>query len=874
MRRRVTASVDESDIVKIWDLNKSVLVSTLNRRYTVEEIKDIGVVNQGNKLAARDIRGITFWNLQQNLQNLSFDQEDIGYSKFMILRDGKHMIFARDDMELVKIDLKNNMNFTKMVTLPESLYDMKFVCNGDALIKADCYNELESPDQENQFDEDFDEEWYKIIYLDFDKVEDVSGKTQSTQKTSEGTFTNNGIRGEYQLLKIKDELTSFNLISNKGFQKPFVFENDRAENHEPYYFDLESHVKWKGRLYVGTSKGNCFIVNFEMDTKGTFSMDQETVFQNGFPCNDFDKKSANVDKISNANNFNTNSNKTVLQNLPAAEFTVHDFKQFLEEEIELAIFTESKSRNPRGKECFVYARYKGEGKWAKTQFNTRHVYNFYESSYFLANRMNNTQSENKIKFYLVSTIGIAIICYDKKDHEVAVLQYMKKYTTSSSLICYSHLQNLFYICHKNMIQVWNETLQFSTYNIDLESEALQISVAENDTMQRLLVYDDSNYYEIDLVTLNFRRRDKIIGLDSQNRNMPFNLNLFRRNHSFTIPFFKEELSDISFIANMETLNLKEFPFHHLRRCFSKEDYTGPILRFADYYFKKLAELNFEDTLYGPLNPLFFAIYHNDMRLLENLLDQYRYPKQIKEYWSPLAFSFVYNYNSAVKVFCDRLIKRNYNVSFSLFDFKYLLNSRFSYCHKLIATIPSEPTLQNFPRLLYMKSAVQLHYVEEVGHLLFSLKNQERRLLSQISKKKKTITRKKTLIPTKKKEIGQGFTKSEVVSFQIPFKYSYKVGTPDSVRFLDTFSQSTTEEFILSEWKEVVTHKWRSHRLVHILMAVLYWIFAVFTILSVVFFQKTFIFEAVSLSFICFFILYEILQVISYSAFKIKRYLHC
>lgn len=857
-------------MVKIWDLKKSILVSTLNRNEIVENIKDIGVVNQGNKLAVRELEGITFWNLQQNLQNLNFDDHDIGYSKFVVLQDGKHMIFSRDDMELVKIDLKDNMNFTKTVSLPESLYDFKFVCNGDALVKADCYGEEESPDQDNFTDEDVDDYWFKLIYLDFDKMEDVNGKTESTLKTGDVGFTNCGIRGEYELLKIKDEISTYNLISSKGMQSPFVFENDRKDNHQIYYQDLESHIEWKSKLYVGTVKGNCFIIHFHLDKQGKFFLEKEKVFEDGMPCGQINKKIANVDEESNLNNFNTNSNKTIMQNLPKPGYNTHDFKQFLDEDIELVVFTEAKSKNEGGKECFIYARHKREGKWTKTQFNTRHSHNFYESSYFLVNRMNNTQSEDHFKFYLASTIGIAIISYDKNDHEMKVLQYMKKYTTSSSLICYSHLQNLFYIGNKNMIQVWNESLRFSTYSMDFESELMNIFVAENDTIQRLLVYDDSNYYEIDLVTLNFRRREAIISLESANQSMPFNLNLFRRNHNFLVPFFKEEVYDISFIANMETLNLKEFPFNYLRRCFSKEDYTGPILQFADYYFKKLEDLNFEDTVYGPLNPLFFAIYHNDMTLLETLLDKYRYPKQIKEYWSPLAFSFVYNYNSAVKVFCDRLIKRNYNVSFSLFDFKYLLKSPYSYCHKLMATIPSEPTLQNFPRLLYMKSAVQLHYVEEVGHLLFSLKTEERRLLSQNLKKKRKKRRKKSLIHSKHEIVDQTRTKSEVVSFQIPFKYSYKVGTPDSVRFLDTYSQSTTEEFILSEWKEVVTQKWRSHRLVHILMAILYWIFTIFTILSVIFFQKTVIFEGVSLSFICFFILYEILQVISYSAFKIKR----
>jgi hypothetical protein len=171
----------------------------------------------------------------------------------------------------------------------------------------------------------------------------------------------------------------------------------------------------------------------------------------------------------------------------------------------------------------------------------------------------------------------------------------------------------------------------------------------------------------------------------------------------------------------------------------------------------------------------------------------------------------------------------------------------------------------------MSQAVHLHYVREVGHLLFSLKNQERRVLSKNYKKKNKSKSIKSLIQNKRETNDPGHTKSEVISFQIPFKYSYKVGSPDSIRFLDTYSESNTEEFILSQWKEVVIHKWRKYRMFHVFTAILYWVFTIFTILSIIFFQTSILFEFISLGFIGFFIIFEILQVISYSAFKIKRY---
>ena len=807
------------------------------------------------------------------------------------------MIFSKDDEELIKINFKNNMNFEKRVAIPESMFDMKLVGNGDALINSDYYiDDFDENPDETWYGEDImnDGCWFKMIYMDFDKCEGINEDSQVDsypaidmelepqnihQNIKSNLVSGNSSKktksGFYDLLLLKEELTKYNLISNKDMKMPYVFENKKIEQHEEFYKDLEDNIKWKGKLYAGTINGNCFLVDFSVSKQGKLNKRTYKLLEKGKPFSHPDVKNKIVEDKTIENNMGTFSNQVIKTREEKRKMTykVHDCKLFLEENVEIVVLGESTSNvKNQSRKCVIYARRAEVGEWVRTEFSTDHRYNFYESSYFSVFRMNNTRRINESKFYLVSTIGMAVFTFNKDEGELKVLKYLKKYISDSSLLAYSHSQNLFYIPNKNIIQVWNETLNFSTYKMEFDWEILRVFISENDTQQSLLVYDDGNYYEIDLVTLNFKRKIKIIDPSVQTRIMPFNLNVYTKNTPFAIPLFKEEIFGISFIANMETLNLKEFPFHYLKLCFSKEDYIRPIKQYASYYFKKLQKLNFKDIIYGPLNPLFFAIYHNDMTLLEDLLDHYRYPQQIKEYWSPLAFSFIYNYNSAVKVFCDRLIKRNYTVRFSRFDFQYLLNSPFSYCHKLMATIPSEPTLQNFPRLLYMRKAVQLHYVQEVGHLLFAMKNQERRHLARISKKKK----KKKMSNILQKQIGsqkKSITKSEVVSFQIPFKYSYKVGTPDSVKFLDTFSQSNTEEFILSEWKEVIIDKWSRHRLIHILLAILYWVFTLVTTLSMIFFRRIFTLEIVSLSFIAFFILFEFLQVISYTAFNIKRFLN-
>ena len=99
----------------------------------------------------------------------------------------------------------------------------------------------------------------------------------------------------------------------------------------------------------------------------------------------------------------------------------------------------------------------------------------------------------------------------------------------------------------------------------------------------------------------------------------------------------------------ETLSVKFFPFAAVTKCFRSEDYEAPITTFAGYYFSMLERSQRVDTTYGPLSPLILAIYHNDTKLLETMLDEHFFPKRVDNYWSPLEYSFRQGYNSNTKV---------------------------------------------------------------------------------------------------------------------------------------------------------------------------------------------------------------------------------
>lgn len=724
---------------------------------------------------------------------------------------------------------------------------------------------------------------YKLVYIDMEKTKDEQILDIQTAEMEENELFQmfENPPGIFDLLYTNEEISSLNIITNKGLKLPNVFENFKFEHDEEFYLDTEDGQDWKAILYVGTDQGNCFTVQFYIDDQEKIQKRVVKVLDNGGPMNLLKKKESNVDlnerKMSDpSSEYLLNSNEDKVKELLRPQ--VHDFKRFSHENVQIAVIGEQMERRVNlSRKLKIFLRSDLKEQWTSVEVDTRHRHNFSESNFFKVFSMRNDNWKNYSRFYLTSTLGICILRFHQKDNTLHVLRYIKKYIPGRDMICYSSRQRLFYIPTKSTMEIWNEELNFSTYNINFDSKIRRAYVVENDSVERLLVYDNNFYYEIDLVSLHFRRKDMILKEGNSRKSvMPFNINLFPHNRLFRIPFFKEKVNSISFIDNVEALNLMEFPFKTLIHCFDKQSYYYPIKEYAMYYFNKLKQINYEDTVYGPVSPLFFAIYHNDMRLLEDLLENYRYPQKTVDYVSPLLFALKYKYNSAVKVFCDYLVRRNYPISFTRLEFVYLLKSPFSYCHKLMATIPSEPTLQNFPRMVCMNRQVQLHFVKEVGHLLFSLKRKEfeemeKKIKKRKKQKKKLVSFTRSFLRRAASGVHENtLTKSEVISFQIPFKYSYSVGTPDSVNFLDSFSQSNTEEFTLSQWKEVVVHKWSRHRIIHIILAVLYWIFTLITTLSLVFFPKITILKYISLGFILFFVCFETLQVISYIAFNIRR----
>jgi hypothetical protein len=106
-------------------------------------------------------------------------------------------------------------------------------------------------------------------------------------------------------------------------------------------------------------------------------------------------------------------------------------------------------------------------------------------------------------------------------------------------------------------------------------------------------------------------------------------------------------------------------------------------------------------------------------------------------------------------------------------------------------------------------------------------------------------------------------------YEIPFKYSFAPGSFGSINFLYNFSESNSEDFLLSQWKNLVIVKWRQQLPLQIMIAVVNWVFTGCVMTSMVFARETKEIKYISLGLTGVLLLFELLQLISYSSFKIK-----
>lgn len=1015
----------------------------MNKKNKSTNIQDITIIDGGRQLASRNNHGITIWRLNKGYRQFidPTPEPDLCESQVVLLPDKKHMVIVKDESWLLKVDLENKMKVIKKINLPgpneNLILKSKLTGNGDLLL---YWQEI--PASKKTLKEIFStsevdlgvleqingtSSFYRLDLILLDRL----GETQDINNVQDWLqqiewnrdFEDPGFHNLYRGLH---PLTVFNCICRvrsikKNLSNFPIFENGKT-------IFLESHCDDPSEneliVYLGTLNGRCEEVRMNIrhnvkKCKSTLCEAGQPIFQKMFqqyqrtvnfvsdftsnPDLDITMSENSVDK----SNLGLSSRKN--------DQIVNDCKRFVRKKCEVIIMTEVRDslKGRKKRYCVVYMKTLNSSQWVSAKCGVGNfIEEINEEEFFRIHSMGEKYEKGDLifQFYMISTLGIVLLRFSNNKESLQITRFLKKRIKTNVGVVHSQKSKYFYIPTRNVIQVWRENLSNHAFSISLELDIHHICQGQGDN---LLVIDKSNYYEISTQSMETRKIYNLLPNlgQSSNPRMVLNVDVFPRAEPINLPEMEVRIPVMNIITDIDMLNLNEFPFESLGKCFEEESLQDSIMRVADYYFKKIRQTNAEDYIYGPFNPLLIAVYHNQTDLLKNLLEKHFYPQSTKNYLSPLTFSFLCSYHSAVKVICDYLIRTRQPVKFSRLDFQYLLRSPFSYCHKLLAFIPQEPSLKNTRRFLSLEKDIKLFFAQNDSDLSKQVdaieeSHEQRRSKKQLSLLKKmetfrknnlinqreTIIKRPTLFdnfeknlqhiktkkeiknekirqsmglivpqikitkaqpglseyfesgnllnssqgsnnkkrnskissipesanlddyssytnnpfntvnikkkrssqkpiknkyllrnwdtamtfqsliePQKKRSNNNGVSIKEIRTVQVPFKYSFHIGTPDSVDFLKSYSDCKTEEFVTSDWQEVVKYKWQKYKPFHIILALLYWSFTILVTIAIIFYPNVKALQQLSVSFAVFFLIYEIFELVAYCCFDIWSY---
>lgn len=881
-------------------------------------------MNKGTQLIARHAHGLVYWNLKKTIPNFKLFGSNLANSSLVITEDGQDMWFEHEQNNLLKIDMKSSSQAVER-------HNFNFQMGKKQLLSSGDYLEIRNKKSVKGMLKGFMKRFSKNGLGDKEDSDDkeilnnklilVKVNSSDRDQTDAGMFdTQKADSADNEILIFESEhkISCFSVITTLGLTNPKVLENGKLRLN-PFFTKKELEGKGNGdvlEVRFGDAAGNCFYARLNFDNDGNLlSNNVEQVIDEFKSMNasrsfgglkspksyrNLEKSNVTATEPEETMNdfkdkFQTAVKDIVMDGLisdRSRHLPMNDFIKFLDVDLEACIFFESgtvRTENNASSniaQMKIFARKVG-GRWAKCSFRLGNQFTISESSRFKLIKMDSfTRQDRFIRFAAYGELGVAVFEFDVIQNSLRFVRFVERIIRGK--VCYSENEDSFYIPSENSVLVYDGSLEFLSYTMKTEAKVLDIYLIEGDD-EKLFIYDEEYYYELDLTSLEFQKKVPLFpdGDNLEESQVPFNFQVFSYGEVFRIPDFGNKINQILFVTNTETLDLNLFPFTALLRCFDKEDYATPIIEYADYYFKKIETTNREDEFFGPLNPLLFVIYHNDMELLAHILTEYQYPKSFINYWSPLAFAFRFNYRSAVKEICTKLKERNYPIDFSREDFMYLINSSKTYCHQLVGSIPTKPTVSSMPHQIYMDSEVQLYPVQKLERLLNKLKKEEEIVENRgkltVTKDERSMIEELGWSETpnidglltsndleeEEKVRGLKQTKKEVSVLQIPFKFDYEAGSDDSVQLLAAYSDSSSEDFVCSEWKELVISKWGTQIWLHIGFAFIYFLFTVFMTISIVFSDSNTEFaKIVTIVLLGILISFELLQLISYSFFDI------
>ena len=451
-------------------------------------------------------------------------------------------------------------------------------------------------------------------------------------------------------------------------------------------------------------------------------------------------------------------------------------------------------------------------------------------------------------------------------------------------VLYSEIRDIFLFNDRHFLYIFDNKLGQKIHQVDIEDRFRLSYLSHND--EYVVLCSQKEFLELSL--LNFEPRKKIGYFDTKTdfatqvldkEDLPWG--------TAVTDFCAQEAGRETRLAVYEQfdfMNLEQFPFLALAACFNKNNYRRSVREYSRYYFSLIGKNNNFDNIYGPLNPQLMFVYHNDYAGLQENLEEFGYVSNHQSYVSPLEYCFMLNYYNCTRIICEFLVRNPGSISLSRRDLHNLLGSKFVYCHKLLGALFRKQEDVPLPKMVYMSKGYQVHadrdYLQVGNRILDRDARKKQRIFDALNSRKKSevalsdeeADNVDNVLCWDHCESGRGWThKTEVEVFCPEVPLDLSAGSPDSIRFLENFSETPSADFLTSNWQFLLFEKWASFRFVYFFLLVNFYTFNCLFTLSTVFFKDNQLLRYATFCPIALNFLFEFVEFVSFMNFRPKRY---
>ena len=422
--------------------------------------------------------------------------------------------------------------------------------------------------------------------------------------------------------------------------------------------------------------------------------------------------------------------------------------------------------------------------------------------------------KNQFLFVFNSSAGLFIVNFNISNYKCKKIGEIHTESSGRSSAQLASSTKHLYVPVKNRLEIYDLDKMTKVYTIETEGNILEVFKGRGGVF--IGAVDINYFYLIDVQTMLIVRKNMLTNLTEQTKMMIIDMNFYDQLKEYQLPEFNQDVTMMHKIDYSKISGLRYMPIDHLVNCFKLVENEKSIVAFADFYKTSVDMTGGYDYIFGPLNPFTFAIFYSEENILQFLLENYTYPKFVRGFLTPIEYCMQNEEHDCLRILCSLLISNNRELHLTRKEFVALLGKNFEFCHQLLAIAPRKIP---FDKINFSENINKDTEIRFSSSFFDFMRENE---IKQLENEKEEV------------EEEDDDDRQRIDILYAPFEYDFSIGSMESLNFLDKYTTTKSDDFVLSDWRHLISMKWSSLKYFYAFNGLIYYIYMFFCTYSIVF----------------------------------------